>query len=39
VIEAELSAGARVPAWLRAMRGFCRYVAPALIAGILVHNL
>ena len=39
VIEAELSAGARMPAWLRAMRGFCRYVAPALIAGILVHNL
>lgn len=39
VIEQELSCTGQPPAWLALMRGFCRYVAPALIAGILVHNL
>ena len=39
VIEKELAGDGAVPGWLAPMRGFCRYVAPALIAGILVHNL
>lgn len=39
VIEKELSGNNEPAAWLLAMRGFCRFVAPALIAGILVHNL
>lgn len=39
VVQGQLAAGGHSPVWLRAMRGFCRYVAPVLILGILVHNL
>jgi NSS family neurotransmitter:Na+ symporter len=39
VVQGQLAPGGRNPLWLRAMRGFCRYVAPVLILGILVHNL
>ena len=39
VVQGQLAAGGQPPLWLRAMRGFCRYVAPVLILGILVHNL
>jgi len=38
-VAAELAPHGKTPVWLAAMRGFCRYIAPVLILGILVHNL